>query len=258
MRSDSDLEPHPSPPLSSLFHFLRLFWRETEKRWNILEHLGTSLEVHEGLVRLTSEEILLVLPLLDLIPALETVEVAIPSVGRNAVMDVAMNWSLSKAGHHFNHLMSPAALCLWGPMPFFIDSILGTSYTSLISHDQPFDNSLQEVLPNCQHVDTSDTFRTRPKPCSSLSFRRKTETAHDWTIWMKREDREACRWIWWMVDAWNMPMRSNESSVLLVRTDYICIDMHARMQADTHLHQYTKTQICFCAKNAFQKIHLRI
>jgi len=91
MRSDSDLEPHPSPPLSSLFHFLRLFWRETEKRWNILEHLGTSLEVHEGLVRLTSEEILLVLPLLDLIPALETVEVAIPSVGRNAVMDVAMN-----------------------------------------------------------------------------------------------------------------------------------------------------------------------
>ena len=56
-----------------------------------MEHLGTSLEVHEGLVRLTSEEILLVLPLLDLIPALETVEVAIPSVGRNAVMDVAMN-----------------------------------------------------------------------------------------------------------------------------------------------------------------------
>lgn len=142
-------------------------------------------------------------------------------------------------------------------MPFFIDSILGTSYTSLISHNQPFDNSLQEVLPNCQHVDTSDTSRTRPKPCSSLSFRRKTETAHDWTIWMKREDREACRWIRWMIDAWNMPMRSNESSVLLVRTDYICIDMHARMQADTHRHQYTKTQICFCAKNAFQKIHLR-
>lgn len=74
MRSDSDLEPHP-------FH--RFF--------TALEHLGTSLEVHEGLVRLTSEEILLVLPLLDLIPALETVEVAIPSVGRNAVMDVAMN-----------------------------------------------------------------------------------------------------------------------------------------------------------------------
>jgi hypothetical protein len=72
---------------------LRLFWREAEKRWNILEHLGTSLEVHEGLVRLTSEEILLVLPLLDLIPALGTVEVAIPSVGRNAVMDVAMNKS---------------------------------------------------------------------------------------------------------------------------------------------------------------------
>ena len=249
-----------TPPIPTPFIAFSLLETFLARSWEALEHLGTSLEVHEGLVRLTSEEILLVLPLLDLIPALGTVEVAIPSVGRNAVMDVAMNWSLSKAGHNFNHLMLPAALCLWGPMPFFIDSILGTSYTSLISHDQPFDNSLQEVLPNCQHVDTSDTSRTRPKPCSSLSFRRKTETAHDWTIWMKREDREACRWIWWMVDAWNMPMRSNESSVLLVRTDYICIDMHARMQADTHLHLYKDTDMllrkeCF-SENTLENIDM--
>jgi hypothetical protein len=65
-----------------------------------------------------------------------------------------------------------------------------------------------------------------------------------------------------MVDAWNMPMRSNESSVLLVRTDYICIDMHARMQADTHLHLYKDTDMllrkeCF-SENTLENIDMGI
>lgn len=57
-----------------------------------------------------------------------------------------------------------------------------------------------------------------------------------------------------------MPMRSNESSVLLVRTDYICIDMHARMQADTHLHLYKDTDMllrkeCF-SENTLENIDM--